>query len=74
MVKLEEIELKTLREAHCKTQMAQAHAAVANADLDLLVVDLFQRHNLIQGRHGICLHCGAFFVQGTGCGCGQLGT
>ena len=69
MPKLTEIELKTLREQYQEHEVTQARTAVKKAQLDMTVVDMFQRHSMLQGRYGLCLDCGAFFPRHSSCAC-----
>lgn len=70
-MKLTDDELKQLREAHAENERSEARLGVTRSQLNFLVVDLFQRHQLRQGSLAICLDCGGFFPRATGCDCGQ---
>lgn len=72
-MKLKADELVQLREAHAENERSEARLGVTRSQLNFLVVDLFQRHQLRQGTLAICLDCGGFFPRASGCSCGELG-
>lgn len=72
MTKLDAIEFSALHERYRQMQLTDARLAVAKAEFDLMVASLFEAHDMIQGKHALCLMCGTFFVRGFDCGCSSV--
>lgn len=69
MEKLTGDELNSLRTLHHETQKAEAEQRFAQAQMSMVVTKLFIKHDMVQGKHLICLHCGTFQPTQTGCDC-----
>ena len=69
--KIEEADLAKLRELHDSLRLKNAKVAVAQAELDLLLANLYIKNQANNQTQAICLWCGAFVSRAQGCACAQ---
>lgn len=74
MDKLNETELGALHAASRKVRKLETERALASAELEAMLALTFATYEKLQGVHQLCIACGAFFRQGTPCGCAPVAT